>query len=129
MYTAILKKTTSRSFKPFGWKVSSSYYQNDYLFLRSTLPSDWSVNLTSQSPSHLLIPSAKWVWNYSCLTFMYLKTYPQVIWTSSILLVTSFAKYQINYIPRPINKIFCPNLICAFCTKSCKSCKPGKSHV
>ena len=52
-------RATSRSFNPFGWKVSSSCCQKDSLFLSSSTLSVWSINLTSQSSSPLWLTSAK----------------------------------------------------------------------
>ena len=53
------KGVTSRSFSPFGWKVSSSFYQKDSPFLRYSTLSVWSINLTSQSSSPLWLITAK----------------------------------------------------------------------
>ena len=69
------KRDTSRLFNPFGWKVSSSCYQKDPFFLRSSTLSFWSINLISQSYSSLWLTSAKWALNDSCLTFFVFKKF------------------------------------------------------
>ena len=54
------------------------------------------------------------------LTPIIIKPRPKFLWTSGILLETSFTRYQLNYILKSTIQIFWSNLICAFCTKWCK---------